>query len=123
MELTSKISDAILSASNKALATTGKHGINVVPVSTVRIVNGEVWLMNYFFKKTRDNVLDQPRAALVCWTGFEGYQVKGSVVYAETGEQFEQAKAWVEENVPGRRLKGLLIIKPEEAYKVSPSAN
>jgi len=123
MELPSHIADAILSAESKALATIGKHGLNVVPVSTVRVVDGQIWLMNYFFKKTRENIMEQPRAALVCWKGFEGYQIKGSVEYAESGDTFEKAKAWVTEHVPNRVLKGLFIIEPEETYRVSPSPN
>lgn len=123
MELTPHITNAIVSAENMALATVGKHGINVVPVSVVRIVDGQIWLMNFFFKKTRENVMEQPRAALVCWKGLEGYQIKGAVEYTESGGTFKKAETWIKENIPHRILKGLLILKPEEAYRVSPSVN
>ena len=123
MELSLQIIDAILHADSKALATTGKHGINVVPVSTVRIVDNKILLMNYFFKKTLDNILEQPKVALVCWKGFDGYQIKGTVKYMENGEEFEEAKVWVRENLPDRILKGLLVLKPEGIYSIAPKAS
>ena len=79
MQLPQHIAEAILSAENKALATEGAHGINVVPVSTLRIVDGKIWLMNYFLGKTLENILMRPHVALACWKGLEGYQIKGAV--------------------------------------------
>lgn len=123
MELTSKIIQAILEADSKALATTGRHGINVVPVSTVRVVGGKILLMNYFLHKTLENLLDEPKAALVYWKGLEGYQIKGSIEYVAGGEQFDEAKRWIEDNVADRTLLGLLVMTPEEAHNISPGAN
>lgn len=123
MELPQKVADALLHADSKSLATTGKHGINVVPVSTIRIVDNKILLMNYFLKKTLENISEQPRVALVCWRGLEGYQIKGSVTYLESGSEFEEARAWVEHNVKNRVLHGLLILTPEEAYDVSPKTH
>lgn len=120
MELTSEITNAILFATSKALATTGKHGINVVPVSTIRIVDNKILLMNYFLNKTLDNVLENPNVSLVCWKGLGGYQIKGSVEYVDTGTMFEEAKEWVVKNVPSRNLKGLLILEAKEICDVSP---
>ena len=123
MELSPKITDALLHAEGKALATTGKHGINVVPVSTVRVVGGKILLMNYFFKKTLEHILEQPRVALTFWSGLEGYQVKGTVEYLAGGSEFEEAKQWITDNVADRTLLGLLVLTPEEMYNVSPGAN
>jgi len=120
MKLSPQIVDIILHADNKALATTGPHGINVVPVSTVRIVGDNILLMNYFLKKTLDNILEQPHIALVCWKGFDGYQIKGTVEYSESGDAFEEARTWVEKNLKNRVLKGLIILKPENIYDISP---
>lgn len=123
MEFSSKIADALLHAEGKSLATTGTHGINVVPVSTVRIVNNKILLMNYFFKKTLDNILEQPRVALVFWSGLEGYQIKGFVEYVASGDVFEEAKQWITNNVADRTLLGLLTLTPEEIHNISPGAN
>lgn len=123
MELSPKVIDALLHAEGKALATSGKHGINVVPVSTVRVEGGKILLMNYFFKKTLDNVLEQPRVALAFWSGLEGYQIKGSVEYVDSGSAFEEATQWIIANVADRTLLGLLILTPEETHNISPGAN
>ncbi len=123
MKLSPRMIDIVLHADSKALATTGPHGINVVPVSTVRIDGDNILLMNYFLKKTLDNIFEEPRLALVCWKGFDGYQIKGTVEYSESGDAFEEAYVWVEKNLKNRVLKGLIILKPESVYDVSPGAN
>ncbi len=114
--------DLILNAEGKALATTGSYGLNVVPVSTIRVMDGNIWLMNYFFKKTLANIHQEPRASLVCWRGLDGVQIKGSTTYVEDGEWYADAHQWVKEHVPNRTLKGLLILKPEEIYSVAPTS-
>lgn len=121
MELTKEIIDFLLNADSKALATTGPNGLNVVPVSTIRVVDGRVWLMNYFFKKTIENIVAEPRVSLVGWKGFDGYQVKGNVLYVTEGSQFDDAKAWVAQNLRNRVVKGLLILTPESIYSISPT--
>ncbi len=123
MQLSQEIIDILLDSENKAFATTGKDRINVVPVSTMYIIDGKIWLINYFFKKTLENILEEPRAALVCWKGFCGYQIKGQVEYIENGVLFEKAKEMVFQKLPDRIVKGLLILKPEEVYNISPGAN
>ena len=122
MELSSKIIDALLSADSKALATAGPQGLNVVPVSTIRIVDGKVLLINYFFKKTLNNLRAQPQASLVAWKGFDGYQVRAKVAYVESGPDFTEAQAWVAGMLPGRIVKGLLILTPTEVFDISPAA-
>lgn len=123
MEFSPKIAEAILQADSKALATSGKHDINVVPVSTVRVVGGKILLMNYFFKKTLTNVQEQPHVALAFWSGLNGYQIKGRVEYIDSGSVFEEARQWVTDHVADRTLLGLLVLTPEEIYDVSPGAN
>ncbi len=123
IELSSKITDALLQAESKALATTGNDGINVVPVSTVRVKDGKILLMNYFFKKTLENILAHPSIALTFWSGLEGYQIKGSVEYKESGPAFEEANQWINDNVADRVLLGLLMITPEKLFNISPGAN
>lgn len=122
MKLSQEITDVLLDSENRALATTGKHGINVVPVSTMYIVDDKIWLINYFLKKTLDNILDEPQVALVCWKGFSGYQIKGHVEYLTTGELFEEAKEMVFQKLPDRIVKGLIVLTPENIYDISPKA-
>ncbi len=122
MTLSTDIIDSILGSESKALATHGSGGVNVVPVSTLYIVDGSIWLMHYFFKKTFDNIMHDPRVALVCWKGSSGYQVKGTVSYHTDGPLFEKAVHMVSEHLPDRIVKGLLVLSPEECYDISPKA-
>ena len=122
MRLSPQIIKMITDSDSKALATIGQFGINVVPVSTIRIVDGKILLMNYFLKKTLANIAENPHVALACWKGLVGCQIKGTVRYVDTGPEFEETKDWVTENVANRTLKGLLEITPNEIYDVSPPA-
>lgn len=115
------IENFLLSAKSKALATYGLSGINVVPVSSIRIENGKIWLINYFMEKTKENVVNNKKVSLTVWTDMMGYQIKGEVEYLEKGELFDRAVEWVKESLPDRVVKGLLIITPESIIDISPT--
>jgi predicted pyridoxine 5'-phosphate oxidase superfamily flavin-nucleotide-binding protein len=124
MQLSQNVIDAITSAENKVLATTGSHGINAVPVSTVFVRDNEIWLVNYFFKKTAENIQSNSRVAFTCWSGLEeGYQIKGEVAYIEDGADFEEIKEWAGQEHPDRTVSAILKLTPEEVYDVSPVSN
>lgn len=122
LEFSQRVIDTLLSADSKALATTGPQGLNVVPVSTIRVVDGKIWLINYFFKKTLENILANPTVSLVGWKGFDGFQIRANVTYIDEGKQLEEARNWVAQILPDRVVKGLLILDPEYVYDVSPTA-
>lgn len=120
MKIDENIENFILSAESKALATYGTN-INVVPVSSIKIVEGKIWLINYFLDKTLANIILNPAVSLVCWKKMMGYQIKGSVEYITDGEYFDNAKSWIKELLPERVVKGLLILTPEEIYDIAPT--
>lgn len=120
MIIEKNIEDFILSADAKALATYGDD-INLVPVSSVKIVDGNIWLINYFMDKTLANILINNKVAFVCWRKMMGYQIKGTVAYKTSGEEFEQAVSWIKELLPERVVLGLLIVTPEQIYDISPT--
>ena len=122
MELSPAVIEALVHADGKALATHGPHGINVVPVSTIRVEDGKIWLINYFFRKTLENLLAEPHVALTCAKGLTGYQIKGVATYLEEGGDFERARSWIADILPDRVVKGLLLIAPEEVYDIAPGA-
>ncbi|MBP6866088.1 MAG: pyridoxamine 5'-phosphate oxidase family protein [Candidatus Pacebacteria bacterium] len=113
----------ITSADSKALATSGASGLNVVPVSSLKVVEGKIWLINYFMDKTLQNILENKNVSLVCWTKMMGYQIKGAVEYKTTGAEFDQAVTWIREMLPDRIVKGLLIISPTDIYDIAPTKN
>lgn len=114
------IEEFILSADSKALATYGAN-LNVVPVSSIRVVGGTIWLINYFMDKTLDNILHINMVALVCWKKMMGYQIKGSVTYKTEGKEFDEAVQWIKGLLPDRVVKGLIILMPTEIYDISPT--
>jgi general stress protein 26 len=117
------IEQFVLHADSKALATTGPNGLNVVPVSSVKIVHGKIWLINYFMDKTVENIKSDSHVSFVCWSGMSGYQIKGTVEYVEDGSAFEEAKAWIHQILPDRIVKGLLMITPTETFDIAPTKN
>lgn len=115
------IENFILSADSKAFATYSDQGINVVPVSSLKVVDGNIWLINYFMDKTLSNIERNPEVSLVCWRKMMGYQIKGEVSYETQGESFDLAVDWIKSILPDRVVKGLIILKPKEIYDVSPT--
>ncbi len=120
MNIDEHIEKFILSADSKALATYGVD-INVVPVSSIKIVDGNIWLINYFMDKTLANILNNQSVALVCWKKMMGYQIKGTIKYKTKGDDFNNALLWIKEILPDRIVKGLLILKPDKIYDISPT--
>lgn len=115
------IEEFILSAEAKALATYSNDNLNVVPVSSIKIIEGKIWLINYFMDKTLSNILGNRSVALVCWRKMMGYQIKGVVSYVTSGQDFDEAVKWIKSILPDRVVKGLIIITPNEIHDISPT--
>ena len=111
----------ILSVEAKALATHSDTGINVVPVSSLMVKDGTIWLINYFMDKTLSNILSNNHVALVCWRKMMGYQIKGEARYVTAGTEFDEAVLWIHSILPDRVVKGLIILTPKEIYDISPT--
>ncbi len=122
MKIDKEIENFLMSAESKALATYA-DGLNVVPVSSMKIVDGNIWLINYFMDKTLNNILSNQNVALVCWRKMMGYQIKSTVEYKTEGTDFDAAVLWIGEMLPDRVVKGLLILSPTEIHDVSPTKN
>ena len=120
MKIHQKIRGVIESAECKALATCGVHGINVVPVSMVRVNDDTVWLFNFFMDKSVTNLKTDNSISLACWTEMTGVQIKATVEYVENGEKFDEAVAWAKTQNPNRIVRGLLILSPTSIHDISP---
>lgn len=116
----SKVIEALTQAAAKALATTGPHGVNVVPISMIKIDNDTIWLFDFFMNKTVANIKADPAVALTAWTSMTGVQIKALASYVTEGEDFEAAVKWVETQNPDRLTRGLLMLKPTAIYDISP---
>jgi len=115
------IEDFILSADAKALATYTQDTVNVIPVSSITVRDGKIWLINYFMDKTVANITTNKKVALVCWRKMMGYQIKGEASYSTAGPDFDEAVAWIQSILPDRIVKGLISITPEEIYDIAPT--
>lgn len=120
MKLPSDTVALITSAGNKALATIGPAGLNVVPVSMVSAEGDNLLIYDCFMEKTKENMKADPRAALVAWEGAAGVQVKGAVAYEESGEHFERHFQALQAAHPDRKLCGVVVFTPEEVFPVAP---
>tara|TARA_B100001989_G_C24318897_1_gene354173 strand:+ start:21 stop:437 length:417 start_codon:yes stop_codon:yes gene_type:complete len=121
VSLSTTIKSLLENASAKALATNGPEGINVVPVSMIRVNSDSIWLFDFFMNKTKNNLAADGQVALAAWTDMTGVQIKAEVTYLSAGAEFEEAAAWVETQNPERVTKGLLVLKPTAIYDVCPS--
>ncbi len=120
MKIATEVQTALLQAEGKALATYSEtDGINVVPVSSVRVVDDKVVLVNYFFGQTVRNIEENPEVALTFWSGLSGYRLKATSVYKTEGEVFDMVTAWIRETIPSRVVKGVLILEPTAVYDIS----
>lgn len=111
--------DTILTAEAKVLATTGRHGVNAVPVSAVNINNDKIYLYNFFMGKTIDNLIQTPAVALTVWSGLVGLQIKAMAVYVTEGEMYNSAKIDMKQKFPDRVLSGVIVLTPTTVYNVS----
>lgn len=123
MKIATEVQTALLQAEGKALATYSEtNGINVVPVSSVRVVDDKVVLVNYFFGQTVKNIEENPEVALTFWSGLSGYRIKAVAEYKTEGEVFDMVTAWIKETIPSRVVKGVLILEPTAVYDISAGA-
>ena len=124
--MTERIKELFNKVPTVALSTATSDGApNSVPVGSKKIIDDETILIsNQFLNKTLANLNSNPKAAVTFWEGHEGYQFKGSVTIETSGPRFEETARWIEDlgNKVGFPLKskGVLIMKIEEIYGVSP---
>ena len=116
----STISDVLTTAAAKAFATYGNTGINVVPVSMIRVNDDTIWLFDFFMDKTVQNLDVKAPVALTAWTDMKGIQIKADAQYVTEGVEFMEAVAWVKEQNPARVVKGLIILTPTKIHDISP---
>jgi len=125
-KMTERIKETFEKVGNVILATATKDGVpNAVPIGAKKIIDDETILISdQFLNKTLNNMKDNPQVAVTFWSGFEGYQFKGTITIETSGERFEETAKWIDEmgkamNFP-LKSKGAVIMKISEIYGVSP---
>lgn len=117
-----RIKSVLDNATANALATTGPHGLNVVPVSVVEMKEDEIHLYDFFMNKTAENLQIEPIVALTSWSGFIGFQIKAEAIYEVEGAVFEEAVVNMKNRFPERTLKAVIRLKPIAVYDIAPTS-
>ena len=98
------------------LTTVSEEGIpNVIYVTCVgSYSDDQLVVADNFFDKTRKNVLNGCRGAMLFMTkDGKAYQVKGMMSYHKEGEVFEQMKGWNPPEHPGHAAA---VLTAQEVY-------
>ncbi len=102
------------------IATASKNGMpNVVFVGLLKIIDDEnLMLVDNFFQKTAQNLMENPKISILCYNGEtkKSFQIKGSTTMCKEGENYDQMKKWVQGVNPKLPAKGCLMVKIEEIY-------
>jgi len=125
-KMTDRMKETFEKVENVILATTTRDGVpNAVPMGAKKIIDDEtILLSDQFLNKTLNNMKENPQVAVTFWSGFEGYQLKGTITIETSGERFDETADWIDKmgkamNFP-LKSKGAVIMKISEIYGVSP---
>jgi len=123
MKIPDEIKQFFESVPVMAFSTADKDGKpNVVAIASKKIVDDEtIWVIDTFFKKTKENLLQNNKVSIAMWKGYKGYQIKGIAKYHSEGPIFKEAKNWILKLKPQKIVKGVVEIKVTEIYSITPT--
>jgi len=100
------------------LATSDKNGKpNLITVMYCKPVGkNQILVTDNFMNKTRKNLLLNNKVSIVCGTGEEWYQLKGTAKYYIKGKWKNMVKSMPENK--GLAAKGAVLIKIKEGYEL-----
>jgi len=119
VKITAEMNEVADAAKVAVLATATKDGKpNAVPISFAKVISDdEILLMDNFMLKTRQNIAENPVAAVSLWAdGKGGYQFKGEVIVETSGKNFEEGSKWVKSVASGLNPRAAVIIRVSEIY-------
>jgi len=120
--LTMEISESLTGTRTLFLAASSKNCMpNVVPIGAFKLLDNETLLISdQYFKKTMQNMAENPVVALSWWGEKGGFQIKGPVTIHADDEIFRQDVAWMKEVRPSLTPKSAIVMKITEIYQVKP---
>ena len=123
MKIPTEIKEFFKSVPSMAFSTIDNNLVpNVVAIASKKIVNDDtIWIIDTFFKKTRENLLQNNKVAIAMWKEGKGYQIKGVSTYHSEGKTFEEAKDWILKLRPQKIVKGVIEIKVTEIFSITPT--
>jgi len=100
-----------------AVATCDKGGNpNNIPIMFAKVKDNKIIITNNYMGKTKENILENSKVALVFWKGEAGYKIKGKADYYDYGEYLNFVKSLKENK--GLPAKGAIVIEVKEITKI-----
>ena len=118
MELTGEIKELFENEPYHQLSTASLEGApNVSNIGCKYIRDdGVIVLVDNYMKKTKKNVIANPRVAILVRKDKISYQIKGSCKYATEGPEYDQARKWMKSKGEKYPAKGAIIVSVEAVY-------
>jgi len=106
-----------------ALATADNDGVpNVSAIASKKVIDeNTLWTIDTFHKKTLQNIKQNGRVSIAMWKDSVGYQIKGKATHYSEGPIFEKGKEWILTLKPGKIVKGVIEIKIEHVFYLTPN--
>lgn len=125
VKLTTDMKESLTSTKLVYLATSSKDRVpNVVPIAGFKLLDDETLLISdQFFKKTLQNLKENPQVAISWWGEKGGFQLKGSVTIHTNDEVFKKDVAWMKEKFPTLKPKSAVVMSISEVYSIKPGAD
>lgn len=104
-----------------SFATVDSNGMpNNVAIGSKKIVDDDtIWVIDTYFGKTKENILDNGKVAIMFMEYPDAYQIKGIAKYHSEGEVFEKGKEWILQIKPKKIVKGVVEIKVTDIFLVT----
>jgi predicted pyridoxine 5'-phosphate oxidase superfamily flavin-nucleotide-binding protein len=95
---------------------------NVSPIASKKIIDkNTIWTIDTFHNKTLENIKQNGNVSIASWEGSVGYQIKGTAKHHTEGKIFEEGKEWILKLKPQKIVKGVIEIKINEIYHLTPN--
>ena len=118
MEIPKNIKEIFESEKYHELATASKDGIPNISFIGAKYLqeDGTIVLIDNYMKKTLENILENPKVAILVRKDKEAYQLKGTCRYLNVGKEYEEAREWMKAKGDKYPTKGVLFVKVEEIF-------
>jgi len=120
VKLTDEMKESLTGTKLAFLATAAKDSTpNVVPIGAFKLLDdGTLLISDQFFKKTLQNLKENPKIALSWWGEKGGFQLKGTITLHTGDEVFRQDVAWMKELRPNLTPKSAVVVKITDVFQV-----
>ncbi len=118
MELPTEVKDMFEKEACHQLATASLTGEpNICNVAGKYLLDdGTIVVIDNFMKKTKKNIQENQKVAILIRRGKRSFQLQGTCKYLNEGEEYNKARDWMKIKGDRYPAKGTLFIKVESVY-------